>query len=299
MKTWSTPGPFRWEGNHYHYRYVNPGMRPYQKPHPPVWIPGLLSKNTVEWCARNRIPYVMLATRLEPTRKSFEYYNEVARECGYEAGTQHRGYLFKVHVDETEELAWQTARKFLEGPPNIFLEGSRGKVNPILQNLPGMTSRTELLPTREVFELSWSRGRQDVDRDITRAIAPPVLSGLPVKPPETDEERATRDAQYQRATRHDGDHHRHAGVGVAEDPPRARDAASRPHLLLGWRRRDDPRRRHAQHSPHGPRGDPRSARDGHRIRVVRQLRDRPGHQLAAVDPAGTVVPGRSEPAHAR
>ena len=197
MKAWSTPGPFRWEGNHYHYRYVNPGMRPYQKPHPPVWIPGLLSKNTVQWCARNRIPYVMLSTRLEPTRQSFEYYDSVARECGYEAGTQHRGYLFKVHVDETEELAWQTARKFLEGPPNIFLEGSRGKVNPILQNLPGMTSRTELLPTREVFELSWSRGRQDVDRDVTRAIAPPVLSGLPIKAPETPEERATRDASYE------------------------------------------------------------------------------------------------------
>jgi alkanesulfonate monooxygenase SsuD/methylene tetrahydromethanopterin reductase-like flavin-dependent oxidoreductase (luciferase family) len=172
-------------------------MRPYQKPHPPVWIPGLLSKNTVQWCARNRIPYVMLSTRLEPTRQSFEYYDSVARECGYEAGTQHRGYLFKVHVDETEELAWQTARKFLEGPPNIFLEGSRGKVNPILQNLPGMTSRTELLPTREVFELSWSRGRQDVDRDVTRAIAPPVLSGLPIKAPETPEERATRDASYE------------------------------------------------------------------------------------------------------
>ena len=50
----------------------------------------------------------MLATRLEPTRQSFEFYDSVARECGYEAGTQHRGYLFKVHVDETEELAWQT-----------------------------------------------------------------------------------------------------------------------------------------------------------------------------------------------
>src|SRR5512134_161906 len=194
VKAWSTPGPFRWEGEHFHYRYVNPGMRPFQKPHPPVWIPGLLSKNTVEWCARNRIPYVMLATRLEPTRQSFELYDSVARECGYEAGTHHRGYLFKVHVDETEDLARQTARKFLEGPPNIFLEGSRGKVNPILQNLPGMTSRTELLPTREVFELSWSRGRQDVDRDITRAIAPPVLSGLPIKAPETPEEKATRDA---------------------------------------------------------------------------------------------------------
>ena len=197
MKAWSTPGPFRWEGNHYHYRYVNPGMRPYQKPHPPVWIPGLLSKNTVEWCARNRIPYVMLATRLEPTRQSFDYYDSVARECGYEAGTQHRGYVFKVHVDETEELAWQTARKFLEGPPNIFLEGSRGKVNPILQNLPGMTSRTELLPTREVFELELvTRPPRCRSRHHTgdRSSGPVRAAGQAAR----DQGRAgARDAQYQ------------------------------------------------------------------------------------------------------
>jgi alkanesulfonate monooxygenase SsuD/methylene tetrahydromethanopterin reductase-like flavin-dependent oxidoreductase (luciferase family) len=159
MKAWSTPGPFRWEGEHYQYRYVNPGLRPYQQPHPQVWIPGVLSRNTVEWCARNRLPYVMLATRLEPTKKTFDYYSEVAAEHGYEAGTQHRGYLFKVHVDETEDLAYEVGRKYLEGPPNIFLEGSRGEANPVLQNLPGMTSRTDLLPTKDVLDLLRSRGR--------------------------------------------------------------------------------------------------------------------------------------------
>ena len=34
---------------------------------------------------------------------------EVARENGYEAGPQHVGYMFKVHVDESEELAEETA----------------------------------------------------------------------------------------------------------------------------------------------------------------------------------------------
>ena len=35
VKAWTTPGPFRWEGKHYQYRYVNPWAMPYQKPHPP------------------------------------------------------------------------------------------------------------------------------------------------------------------------------------------------------------------------------------------------------------------------
>jgi alkanesulfonate monooxygenase SsuD/methylene tetrahydromethanopterin reductase-like flavin-dependent oxidoreductase (luciferase family) len=159
ITAWTTPGPFRWDGEHYQYRYVNPWMRPYQKPHPPVWVPGILSKNTVEWCAKNRIPYVMLATLLEPTKLSLDFYDQVARDHGYEAGPQHRGYLFKVHVDETEELAYRTSRKFIEGPSNIFLEGSRARANPFIQNLPGLTSRNQLLPTREVFQVLLSRGR--------------------------------------------------------------------------------------------------------------------------------------------
>jgi alkanesulfonate monooxygenase SsuD/methylene tetrahydromethanopterin reductase-like flavin-dependent oxidoreductase (luciferase family) len=160
VTAWTKPGPFRWEGEHYNYRYVNPWARPYQDPHPQIWIPGVLSKNTVKWTAEHRYPYVMLATALEPTLKSYEYYNEVAKENGYEAQTQHRGYLFKVHVDETEELAEAAGRKYIQGPSNPFLEGNQGNVRPFIQNLPGMTSRTNLLPTVSSFALAASRGRQ-------------------------------------------------------------------------------------------------------------------------------------------
>ena len=159
VKAWTTPGPFRWEGEHYHYRYVNPWARPYQQPHPPIWIPGVMSRNTVAWAAKHRYPYVMLATELEPTRQSFQYYDEQAKENGYEAGTQHRGYLFKVHVDETEELAEQAGRKYIQGPSNPFLEGNQGNVRSFIQNLPGMTSRTQLLPTVASFTQAAARGR--------------------------------------------------------------------------------------------------------------------------------------------
>jgi alkanesulfonate monooxygenase SsuD/methylene tetrahydromethanopterin reductase-like flavin-dependent oxidoreductase (luciferase family) len=164
VKAWTDPGPFRWEGEHYHYRYVNPWARPYQQPHPLIMIPGAVSRRTVRWAAERRYPYVMLATRLEPTRLSFEYYDECAREFGYEAGPQHRGYLFKVHVDETEELAHEVGRKFLTGPGNIFLEGSSGDAKKHLQDLPGMTDRKNLLPTGGVRHVADARGHK-VERD--------------------------------------------------------------------------------------------------------------------------------------
>jgi alkanesulfonate monooxygenase SsuD/methylene tetrahydromethanopterin reductase-like flavin-dependent oxidoreductase (luciferase family) len=189
VKAWTTPGPFRWEGEHYNYRYVNPWARPYQQPHPPIWIPGVVSKNTVEWAARRRYPYWMLATVLEPTKKSFEFYDEVAAEEGYEAGTQHRGYVFKVHVDETEDLAYEVGRKFVDGPGNIFLEGSRGIPTPFIQALPGMTSRTNVLPTGQIGAVARSRGRGEQPEPA--ASAPSVQE----QPPEGE---AARKAMYDR-----------------------------------------------------------------------------------------------------
>ena len=146
----TTPGPFRWEGKHYQYRYVNPWAIPYQKPHPPIWLPGVVSRDSLRWAAKNRIPYIMLATSLEATRNSFQLYHDTAAELGYKSGTQNIGYLFKVHVDETEELAEAAARKYVQGPSNPFLAGNEGTLNPALVNLPGHTSRTRVLPTRNV-----------------------------------------------------------------------------------------------------------------------------------------------------
>ena len=142
IKAWTTPGPFRWEGKHYHYRYVNPWARPLQQPHPPIWIPSTVSIETVQWTARHRYPLVLLATKLGPTKEAFQLYHDTAAEAGYESGTQNLSYLFKVHVDETEELAEQVGRKFLSGVSNPFLAGNEGTINPAIMNLPGHTSRT-------------------------------------------------------------------------------------------------------------------------------------------------------------
>lgn len=160
VKAWTTPGPFRWEGDHFQYRYVNPWALPVQKPHPPIWSAGILSKSTVSWAAAHRYPYVMLDSQLHLTRQVFDFYSEQAREHDYEAGPQHFGHVLRLHVDETEELAYETGRKMIEGPGNLFLDGSNGKPNPWAQNLPGMNPRRteEMLPTWQYLHTAKSRG---------------------------------------------------------------------------------------------------------------------------------------------
>ena len=150
VKAWSEPGPFRWEGKHFQYRHVNPWVRPYQKPHPQIWLPGVVSRDSLMWAAEQRIPYIMLATEMEPTKNAFQLYHDTAAELGYKSGPQNLGYLWKVHVDETEELAEATGRKYIQGPSNPFLAGNEGTTNPALLTLPGLTSRTRVLPTQAV-----------------------------------------------------------------------------------------------------------------------------------------------------
>ncbi len=38
VRAWTEPGPFAFEGKYYHFNYVNSWPRPYQTPHPPIWI---------------------------------------------------------------------------------------------------------------------------------------------------------------------------------------------------------------------------------------------------------------------
>jgi alkanesulfonate monooxygenase SsuD/methylene tetrahydromethanopterin reductase-like flavin-dependent oxidoreductase (luciferase family) len=160
VKSWTTPGPFRWEGEHFQYRYVNPWVRPYQEPYPLVWVAGVIGRAVLEWAVKRRYTYVMLDSKLELTQQVFDIYREAARREGYEAGTQHLGYMFRLHVDDTEEKAYETGRKLIEGPGNVFLDGSNGKANPWAQNLPGLNSRKNsgYLPTVQYDTMAESRG---------------------------------------------------------------------------------------------------------------------------------------------
>ena len=115
IKTWTTPGPFRWEGKHYQFRVVNPFQTPLQKPHPPIWIPGTGSPETLVWCAERHYPYLFLETDHQGTQDMMEIYAETARQHGYEPGPEHFGYLVRIHVQDTDEKAREVGKGYMEG----------------------------------------------------------------------------------------------------------------------------------------------------------------------------------------
>jgi alkanesulfonate monooxygenase SsuD/methylene tetrahydromethanopterin reductase-like flavin-dependent oxidoreductase (luciferase family) len=135
IAAWTRPGPFRWEGKHFNYRYINPWVLPYQKPHPPIWIPGVISTETVIWCAEHRYPYIGLGTALHSTVELWNLYQQTAAREGYAAGPENFGYLQQIHVADTEEKAQE------EGKAALFGGGAANFSRPEWTLPPGYNSK--------------------------------------------------------------------------------------------------------------------------------------------------------------
>jgi alkanesulfonate monooxygenase SsuD/methylene tetrahydromethanopterin reductase-like flavin-dependent oxidoreductase (luciferase family) len=121
VQAWTKPGPWRYEGKHFHYRHVNPWVLPYQKPHPPMMIPGVLSPETVRWSAQRAYPYMGLGTSLGPTADLWDIYADVAAESGYQAGSENFAYLIPTFVADSDEKAQELGKGFIYGGgQNVF-----------------------------------------------------------------------------------------------------------------------------------------------------------------------------------
>jgi alkanesulfonate monooxygenase SsuD/methylene tetrahydromethanopterin reductase-like flavin-dependent oxidoreductase (luciferase family) len=123
VKAWSEPGPFAWEGEHYQFRYVNVWPRPIQQPHPPIWIPGSGSQETIDWVAQKRYTYMVLPT-LAPyavRARTAELFRQACERAGYTARHDQIGWGIGVYVSDTDAHAveeyephfWYYARNLL------------------------------------------------------------------------------------------------------------------------------------------------------------------------------------------
>ncbi len=124
VKAWTTPGPFTWNSKHYFHRYVNPWPRPLQLPHPPIWIPGAGSLETIEFVAQRRYAYMGIPYfPIDVFRKVFGLFREACGRAGYEAQPEQMGWGVPMYVAETDQQArkefephfWYFVRNLLKG----------------------------------------------------------------------------------------------------------------------------------------------------------------------------------------
>lgn len=106
LKAWTQPGPFEWNSKHYFYRYVNPWPRPLQQPHPPIWIPGVGSKETIDFVAQRRFCYMGVPYfHIDVFRRVFAQFREACAKAGYTAQPEQMGWGIPVYVAETDRQA--------------------------------------------------------------------------------------------------------------------------------------------------------------------------------------------------
>ena len=124
VRAWTEPGPFAFEGKHYHFEYVNLWPRPFQKPHPPIWCPSLGSTETIEWSSHPDRKYVYLQnySPFESVARFLDMYRETAAtKHGYTAASSQIGWTAPVYIAETDEQAVAEAKPHLEALFNKFL----------------------------------------------------------------------------------------------------------------------------------------------------------------------------------
>jgi alkanesulfonate monooxygenase SsuD/methylene tetrahydromethanopterin reductase-like flavin-dependent oxidoreductase (luciferase family) len=133
MKAWTShDGPFSWEGRYFHHRQVNIWPRPYQEPHPPVWITSL-SPDSIGPIADRRYVVGTFLTGFDGSKALFETYRDCARHNGWEAANDRFGYAALVYTGETDEQGFAGARKLM-----WYIESNR--VAPQFVNPPGYVS---------------------------------------------------------------------------------------------------------------------------------------------------------------
>ena len=163
VRAWTREGPFAFEGEHYNFRYVNTWPRPYQKPHPPIWIPSQGSTETIEWAADPSRKYPMLITFAASdlvARYHLEY-KETAHRYGYEASGDQLGWAVPIYVADTDERAHAEAGAAIESLFNVYLPNPWEMLVP-----PGYTSIASMKKMLRMRKSIGTRARNQTAADL-------------------------------------------------------------------------------------------------------------------------------------
>ena len=122
IKAWTDEGPFTWQGEHFYVPNVNIIPRCIQQPHPPIWIPGQGSLETLQFIAKHRYTYMMVFAPLWFTKLAFDGLREECNRLGYDAPKSMFNACVPTYVAETDAQAHREAKAHLQWVFNTGLK---------------------------------------------------------------------------------------------------------------------------------------------------------------------------------
>jgi alkanesulfonate monooxygenase SsuD/methylene tetrahydromethanopterin reductase-like flavin-dependent oxidoreductase (luciferase family) len=114
VKAWTSTEPFQWWGKHYESRYVNIWPRTVQEPHPPIYIPGAGSTETMRFCADKRYTFMSVYAPTPVVKRWFDGYRGACADLEYEPDPEKIAFAVPIYVAETHEQANAEARHHVE-----------------------------------------------------------------------------------------------------------------------------------------------------------------------------------------
>jgi alkanesulfonate monooxygenase SsuD/methylene tetrahydromethanopterin reductase-like flavin-dependent oxidoreductase (luciferase family) len=153
MQAWTQDGPTRYEGDFYTYRFLNPFVRPYQKPRPKCFIVGTGSKETVQLAVDYDLGYSIVFVPIANQLRAFNQFRELAAERGREVSPDDLTIVVMAYVADTDEEAVKEARPHIEKFFSWF-----HRVPPKYLVPPGYVTTEEFL--RRVSDVAMAEGKK-------------------------------------------------------------------------------------------------------------------------------------------
>ncbi len=104
MKAWKEP-VFSYDGKFWSYKDIAIWPRPYQQPHPPVWVPFTGSKETIEWAAKHNFSAVIPDHHRGLTQDIVGYFAKRLAMAGRQITPEHICYFADAYVAKDRAAA--------------------------------------------------------------------------------------------------------------------------------------------------------------------------------------------------
>jgi alkanesulfonate monooxygenase SsuD/methylene tetrahydromethanopterin reductase-like flavin-dependent oxidoreductase (luciferase family) len=121
LRAWTSREVFTHNGRFSKLRYVNPWPKPLQQPHPPVWIPGSGSVETIDFAVERNLPYFILAQFGTGFAKVLiDRYWERVEMAGLDDRPDRAGITQLVMVADTDDEARRLYEPHLQRMTHIY-----------------------------------------------------------------------------------------------------------------------------------------------------------------------------------
>ena len=88
---------------------MNPWPRPLQKPHPPIWLPGSASLETIDEAAKRHYTFMQVFSPRSVAQAGLDTYRRRRRNTATRPSREQLGARSVIYVAETDEQAHREA----------------------------------------------------------------------------------------------------------------------------------------------------------------------------------------------